>query len=103
MATDGSPPEDIALLWKALYGLASVVGTGFLFLFGYIQRGKAALWVAVNAQTKTQSDGRLEDARLYATKHDLDQLGERLDDSIQQSERRLLDAIRDRPPVRSER
>lgn len=91
---------DIPLLWRAFGGLASVVGAGFLFLFGYTQRGKAALWAAVNANARAAADGRLEDSRLYATGDDVKELGERLEKNIQQSEARIMEAIRDRPPVR---
>src|SRR6266436_1740173 len=74
MAADGARPDELALLWKALYALAGICGAGFLFLFAFIQRGKAALWASVNQQGRDAGDTREAAALRYATKHDLEQL-----------------------------
>lgn len=95
MPDGGANGGEISRLWQALGGLASLCGAGFLFLFAYVQHGKAGLWARVNQQ----ADARVDDARLYATKHDVEALGERLDGAIQQSEGRIMAAIRDRGPV----
>ena len=58
MAADGARPDELALLWKALYALAGICGAGFLFLFAFIQRGKAALWASVNQQGRDAGDTR---------------------------------------------
>lgn len=106
MAADGQ--TDVTWMQWALGLLAAAWAGGMLFLHGRVEKvrshdekGRKALWDRVNKNDDDTSRNFLEAEKRYATNDDLDKLGARLERTIVESERRVMDAIVNRPPVRS--
>lgn len=106
---DGFHGGDAGWMQWALGGVAAAGLTAVGWLYAAIagvrredRAGRKAIWERLNQRTDAAAEDRLEDARLYATKGDLEALGSRVDDRIQQSEDRIMQAIRDRGPVRQQ-
>jgi hypothetical protein len=102
---DGFHAGDAGWMQWALGGLALAVTTVAGWLFAAIAgvrredaQGRKALWERLNERLDAVAASRVEDARLYRA--DLEKLAERLDERIQQSEDRIMQAIRDRGPVK---
>jgi hypothetical protein len=102
---DGFHAGDAGWMQWALGGLALAVTTVAGWLFAAIAgvrredaEGRKAIWERLNQRMDAAADDRLEDARLYRA--DLERLAERLDERLQQSEDRIMQAIRDRGPVK---
>lgn len=104
---DGFHAGDAGWMQWALGGLAlaGAAVTGWLYAaIAGVRRedaaGRKALWERLNERIDAAAASRVEDARLYRA--DLEKLAERLDERIQQSEERIMQAIRDRGPVRQD-
>jgi hypothetical protein len=99
MATE-APGGDVSLLWKVLYALGALSAAGFGLLWHDAKRGRKAIWDELHKQIDDRGEDRVAAERRFASKDDLDKLGERIDRSIEKSEERIMQAIRDRGPVK---
>lgn len=91
---------DSQALWTVIGSLAALTGAAFLFLYGHAERGMGNLWKKLGELGRASSGHELQVAREYATKADLRDLGHELRSTMQQSEQRVVNAIRDRAPVK---
>lgn len=83
----------ITLLQWAI-GLVAAAGGGmFLFTWMHMAGGLKSLWKRLTEVADQHGESRLDDARTYATNSDLEQLGDRLEQSMAQTETRMLAAI----------
>jgi hypothetical protein len=106
--TDGVHGGDASWVQWALGGVASAGAVVCGWLYARIEgvrredaRARAKLWDRLNKQSDDAGEARLDDARTYATGADLDKLEERLGERLSETETRIMDAIRDRPPVKA--
>lgn len=81
------------------------MGAVGLALIGLVRaecaQGRAKLWERVNEKADKAGDDRVEDARLYATRGDLDSLREHVDRKFGELGREVRQAIINRPAVGS--
>lgn len=106
---DGVHGGDAASWLQWALGGVTTAGTLMMgWLYARIERvrsedetGRKALWERLNKQGDAAAGARLDDARTYATKDDLEKLETSLGERLSETETRIMDAIRDRGPVRT--
>ena len=106
-----SAPVDADSGW--ILGIGGAIGAVMAWLLRQIsvvrtdgEAETAALWKHINETDERAADHRVEAARQFATKADVDALGNRVERAFEQHERRMTATIRaelkNRGPVQAE-
>lgn len=103
---EGGPSTDATWVQWALGGVAAAgaLVTGWLVsqiakLRGEDATARAALWARVNDRVDFSGQARLDDARIYATKADMLDLGARIERRLDRQDDLIAKLIANRPPV----